>query len=370
MLKRFEPHRGTTGRPRPVLVLLLLLITLVSAGLEAQEEADDQKVPKLFSSEDTLAVTISAPWRDVEKNDDFQGAYPAKVSYRDDAGNTVELEATVERRGVKRQEICDFPPIRIRFDKEVVKGTTFRGQDSLKMVTHCDRASKYDQYYILEMIAYRIYNLLTDYSFRIRPLEVNYVDSERDKDVDTRFAFLIEDDSDVAKRHDLKKIRIPKANPRKLEPTVNSLMSLYQFMIGNVDWASLRGPDPDECCHNIKLIGPEPLTDDDFIIPVPYDFDSAGLIDAPYAAPPDGLPIKRVTQRLYRGLCMNNDTLEAARQKIVGQEAAIMALVEGEERLNSSSKGKATRFLEDFFEIAKDPKDFDKEIVSECRGKK
>lgn len=368
MLKRFEEYRGKNVRPGPAHLALLLVTGLLSATLCAQEDTEKDKVPKLFSSEDTLAVSISAPWRDVEREESFQGAYPAKVTYLDDSGNTVILEATVERRGVKRQEICDFPPIRVRFDKEVVKGSTFRGQDSLKMVTHCDKASKYDQYYILEMLSYRIYNLLTDYSFRVRPLEVTYVDSERDKAMDTRFAFLIEDDSDVAKRHDLKKLRIPKANPRKLEPSVNSLMSLYQFMIGNVDWAALRGPDPEECCHNVKLIGPEPLTDDDFIIPLPYDFDSAGLVNAPYAAPPDGLPIKKVTQRLYRGLCMNNDTLESARQQIVGQKAAIMALIEGDERLNSSSKAKASRYLGDFFEIAEDPKDFDKYVISKCRG--
>lgn len=368
MLKRFEEYRGKNVRPGPAHLALLLVTGLLSATLCAQEDTEKDKVPKLFSSEDTLPVSIAAPWRDVERNQDFKGAYPARLSYVDDSGNTVSLEATVERRGVKRQEICDFPPIRIRFDKEVVKGSTFRGQDSLKMVTHCDKASKYDQYYILEMLAYRIYNRLTDYSFRVRPLEVTYVDSERDKAIDTRFAFLIEDDSDVAKRHDLKKLRIPKANPRKLEPSVNSLMSLYQFMIGNVDWAALRGPDPEECCHNVKLIGPEPLTDDDFIIPLPYDFDSAGLVNAPYAAPPDGLPIKKVTQRLYRGLCMNNDTLESARQQIVGQKAAIMALIEGDERLNSSSKSKASRYLGDFFEIAEDPKNFDKYVISKCRG--
>jgi hypothetical protein len=368
MLRRFDHPRVTNRWLRAIHLLLLLASTWLATAALAEEASDSAKPPKLFSSEDTLELTISAPWNDLERDERFQGAYPAQVRYQDAAGNTVVLDATVERRGVKRQQVCDFPPIRIRFDKEVVKGTTFRGQDSLKLVTHCDKASKYDQYYILEMIAYRMYNLLTDYSFRVRPLQISYVDSERDKAIDNRFAFLIEDDSDVAKRHDLKKIRIPKANPRKLEPKVNSLMSLYQFMIGNVDWASLRGPDPEECCHNVKLIGPEPLTDDDYVIPVPYDFDSAGLINAPYAAPPDGLPIRKVTQRLYRGLCMNNDTLEAARQQIVGQEAAIMALIEGDERLNSSSKGKATRYLEEFFEIAKDPKDFDKYVVSKCRG--
>ena len=357
---------------RPVFRLPMLLVaawlatTAMAAGTAGGEEVT--KPPRLFSSDDTLVLTISAPWRDFMRKANYQGTYPAQIRYRNADGTAVELEATVERRGVKRQELCDFPPVRLRFDKKVVKGTTFRGQDSLKMVTHCDRSSKYDQYYILEMLAYRMYNLLTDYSFRVRPLEVTYVDSERDRTEGTRFAFLIEDDSDVAKRNHLKKIRVPKVKPRQLDPQMSSLMSLYQYMIGNVDWAALRGPDPNECCHNMKLIGPEPLGDDDFVIAVPYDFDSAGLIDAPYAMPPDKLPIKRVTQRLYRGLCRHNGTLEAARQEILAKEAAILGLISGDERLNASTKRKAGRFLEYFFEIARDPGDFDKYVVSECRG--
>ena len=42
------------------------------------------------------------------------------------------------------------------------------------MVTHCKSNDRYEQYYMLEMLAYRIYNVLTDYSFRVRPLEVTY----------------------------------------------------------------------------------------------------------------------------------------------------------------------------------------------------
>jgi len=368
MLKKFDRTCGGNPWLRNIHIALLLLFSgLITTELWA-EESESGKPPKLFSSEETLEVTITAPWRDLERNDSFQGAYPGQLRYKDETGNPIDLDITVERRGIKRQEVCTYPPIRIRFDKELAKGTTFRGQGSLKMVTHCEKSSKFDQYYILEMLAYRMYNLLTDYSFRVRPLQVTYVDSEKDKVLDTRFAFLIEDDSDVAKRNDLKKVKTPKVSPRKLDPEVDSLMSLFQFMIANVDWAATVGHDPEECCHNIKPIGPEPLGEDDFIIPVPYDFDSAGLINAPYAAPPDGLPIKKVTQRLYRGLCMHNSTLDDARQKIIGQEAAIMALIENDERLDSSTKSKATGFLEDFFEIAKDPKDFDKYVVGKCRG--
>ena len=36
---------------------------------------------------------------------------------------------------------------------------------------------------------------------------------------------------------------------------------------------------------------------------VPYDFDFAGAVDAPYATPDAKLPIKRVRERIYRGHC-------------------------------------------------------------------
>ena len=49
-------------------------------------------------------------------------------------------------------------------------------------------------------------------SFRVRPLQATYLDSDSGEEVDSRFAFLVEDDSDVAKRNGLEKVdvgRIP-----------------------------------------------------------------------------------------------------------------------------------------------------------------
>jgi hypothetical protein len=352
------------GVPR---VALLLLAWLAWSGVVAAQEAVDDKPAKLFDTETALEVTMTAPWGDVVKKKKVQDPYPAKLEYRDANGQAVTLDMTVERRGVKRQEACEFPPIRLRFEKEAVKDTTFRGETNLKMVTHCQKSDKYDQYYVVEMLIYRMYNLFTDYSFRIRPLQVTYVESKNGKAIDTRFAFVIEDDSDVAKRAGLKKILVPSVKPAKLQPQTAALVGLFQYMIGNVDWASLRGPDPAECCHNIKLIGPEPLEENDFVIPVPYDFDSAGLVDTPYAAPPEGLPITKVSQRLYRGFCRHNDLLEDVRQQTLAQEGALRALIENEERLFSNSKKEAIKYLAGYFETAKNPEKFQKNVIAQCR---
>jgi len=365
MLKENQIRRGIQRNPIALLFAALFALCCLTANAAAEEEST--KPAKLFSTEGALEVTLKAPWRDVVRNKKNQEAYPAQIEFKNSDGTSTTLDITVERRGVKRQEACKFPPIRLRMEKEEVKDTAFRGEKSLKMVTHCENSSRYDQYYILEMLAYRIYNLLTDYSFRVRTLDVTYVDSDNGKSEGPRFAFLIEDDSDVAKRNGVKKLSIPRIHPKRLDPYQGSVMALFQYMIGNVDWAALIGPDPEECCHNVKLVGPEPLQDGDLAVAVPYDFDSSGLVDAPYAAPHESLPIRSVKQRLYRGYCIHNPSMEDARQRILSQKSAILALIEQESRLTSSPKKKALRYLDEFFETIEDDKDFNDDIIQECR---
>lgn len=349
-------------------VTILLLGSACMQPLQAQEQEEETRLPKLFESEETLEITLSAPWQDLVRNDNYKGTYPATIEYRDASGNLVQHQLTVERRGVKRQEACDFPPVKWRFEKEEVKGTLFRGQKSIKMVTHCERSSRFEQYYRLEMLAYQIYNLLTDYSFKIRPLKVDYQDSKRDKIDDGRFAFIIEDDSDVAKRNDLKKLEIPTVrSTSRLDQETISTFALFQLLIANLDWSPLRGPDPNECCHNVKLFATDPSQDSGTIYPVPYDFDSSGLVDAPYVGPPQGLGVNSVTQRLYRGYCTHNGTLPQARAEMLEKETAIMDIVRNDEFLTSNSKKKAVKYLEKYFEMLKDDKDFEKQVVRKCR---
>ena len=345
----------------------LTRFALAATLLAVSASAAADPATELFGADDNLDVSITAPWQEIERNKDFQGAYPAEITYRAADGSTRTLPLTVERRGVKRQEACRFPPIKLRFKKGDVKGSLFQGEKSLKMVTHCQDADRYDQYYIVEMMAYRMYNLVTDYSFRVRPLSVTYVDADSGDKESDRFAFLIEDDSDVAKRNGLKKLEVPRTSQSRLDPQTASEFALFQYMIANVDWSPVVGPDPEECCHNTKLIAPRPLEADDLIQPVPYDFDTSGLVDTPYAYPPANLGIRSVTQRLYRGYCVHNETLPAARALYRERESEIMAVLDSDPRLGKRAKKKAARFLEKFFEILEDDKDFERQVLRKCR---
>jgi hypothetical protein len=347
--------------------LLAKLFLVLSANALTQESENDEQMPAtLFSSSDTLEVTLTLPWRTIVRDEFFfQGAYPARIEFTDDLGNVNSLEITTERRGMTRQVVCRYPPIKLRFQKETVNGTVFRGQNALKLATHCDTSDPFEQYHILEILAYQMYNLITDFSFRVRSLTVTYVDSEHGSSDGPRFAFLIEDDSDVAKRNGQIKLKIGEITPEQLHPQESSNLSLFQYMIGNTDWVALSGPDPEKCCNNIKLIGQDP--DNDPIYAIPNDFDASGLVNAHYAVPSANLPIDDVTQRLFRGFCMHNRTLEDAKQRFLSKEQDIYSLVENEGRLTSDSKKKASEYLGEFFEILRDHKKFEKEIIANCR---
>jgi len=353
------------GRFLFAIQLAVLAGAVSTSHLMAQEEtAEASKPEKLFKSVDVLSITLHAPWRQIIKDKKNQDPYPATMDFTDSLGQSFSVPLTVERRGLTRQTVCKHPPIKLRFNPEDVKNTIFRGQKSLKMVTHCDVGERWEQYYTREYVIYQIYREITELSFRARPLSVTYVDSSKNSEDKPRFAFLIEDDSDVAKRNDIQKLDTPEIKPEQLNSEQATRLALFEFMIANVDFDQTGGPKTDECCHNSRLFGLDPQTN---IYPIPYDFDGSGIVDTHYAAPNEFLPIKYVTQRLYRGFCAHNPSLEAVRQEFFADEEAIYSLVRNESLLSDRSKNDMLEFLQDSFAIFRDDKKFNKQIIGKCR---
>ncbi|MEJ0065739.1 MAG: hypothetical protein WDM85_10185 [Caulobacteraceae bacterium] len=55
----------------------------------------------------------------------------------------------------------------------------FQGQHRLKLVTYCRPQPTTNRRVILEYTAYRLYNLITPISYRVRSAQVTYRSSER-----------------------------------------------------------------------------------------------------------------------------------------------------------------------------------------------
>jgi hypothetical protein len=321
----------------------------------------------LFESHELLQLTLEAPLSDVimERSQE-SSEYPGTLSYENASGERVALDVEVKTRGKKRldRNTCDFPPLRLDVEQNKVANTLFANQDKIKLVTHCQGRRAYEQYVLLEYLAYRVYNLLTDFSFKVRMAQITYVDTKQPDDSLTKYAFLIENEDRMAARLGWEVLQFPQLHPDYMEEVELSLLEVFQFMIGNTDWdAFFPEPDKEDCCHNTVPIGSMAV-----VYSVPYDFDYAGIIATPYAVPSERLPIRTVRERLYRGVCRPDEELARTLAVFNQQKEAIYALYRNEPLLEDSYRERTIEYLDDFYEIIEDPGKVRREMISKCRG--
>jgi hypothetical protein len=223
----------------------------------------------------------------------------------------------------------------------------------------------YRRYVAEEFQIYKAYNELTDHSFRVRWLSVEYIDTEDERaEPFTEPGFFIEEDWEVAERHGLEALAAPGFQLADLDARELALLSLFQFMIGNLDWAgTAAAPDEEDCCHNGKPIGSAGGS----VIVLPYDFDNAGLISAEYAAPPASVRIRSVRQRLYWGYCATNAELDWAVQRFNERRAAVEQVFDSEP-VDERSRSRTLDYISEFYETINDPEELQDDIVDRCRG--
>ena len=321
------------------LLLGLLALAFSSAAVAAVGEKP------LFASSDPIRLTITGPLTAITRERSQQ---PAAGTIAVDGGTPLPI--TLAARGITRlqADTCQFPPLWVRFQGPPPPQSLFAGQKSLKLVTHCRAAASFQQHLLLEYAAYRMFNALSPASFRARLATIDYVDSSG-KPIATRYGFFVEDLDDVAKRNAMQEAKLPARIPTSaLSLRHAALYALFQHMVANHDWSMRAGPAGDECCHNAKLISPARGVAAG-VIPVPYDFDYSGLVNAPYAAPPPILKLSNVRQRQYRGYCAHNNQLLTAAAQFRGARPAILAALASTPGLEQRTIRSATAYLDGFF---------------------
>ena len=338
------------------LVAVLLLLSVTSAGIAS---------PPLFESQETLALTIEAPMRDLLRNRKDKLQYDATVTYTGADGTPVSVRAMIEPRGNHRLETCSFPPVRLEFDDTATAGTIFEGQKKLKVVTPCDRGNANRTWLLQEFGIYRAFNEITDFSYRVRMLDISYRDVEAKRWRREYPGFFIESHKELAARHGLKSIRPPAVRPDQFDATQLMNTLLFQYLVANTDFSVLKGPSGEGCCHNGRVFS-RPGAETGWVV-VPYDFDQAGVIDTDYALPDRRLRIRDVRSRLYRGFCWNNDELEPAIERFNARREAITAAL-APEGISSSKQRSARRYVDRFFDIINEPEELQDHILDKCRG--
>lgn len=353
------------GKTQSLCTIYLAALTAVAMAMPAFSQEDAPKPAKIFTDDRVITARVEGPWKTIMRQKEKDTTWEGVFHYTESDGREISIPIEIQTRGLTRKRVCDFPPLRFRFDKEAAKGTAFRGAGSLKLVTHCLFSSKYEQYIIKEYLGYRIYNAVTEKSYRVQGLDLSYAKDAEDGSPIERFGFLIEDPDDVAKRNGLEKLSINDIVPSRLDPMETSRFMLFQYLIANLDWSALGGPK-DACCHNARLIGTAP--DANALVAIPYDLDSSGFVNAHYASPPAGLKVRNVTQRLYRGFCAHNDSVTPVLAEFRTLRPEFDALLEQEPRLDKGNRKRALKFLGGFYKDLETPKDVQRRLMDNCRG--
>lgn len=336
------------------------------------KKADADTTPKapklpdapLFKSEALIDATLTTNFKAVRKDKSETAPWhAATISYTDNSatGGKRTVPLRVRTRGIWRLKNCEFPPLRFNFANKEVKGSVFHDVDEPKLVSYCRSTTTYEQYVLQEFQLYRIYRLLTPISHQVRLFRMSYADSASGKVESTHFAFIVEDPASVAARAGGKILKSQGAMPEDLEPETATLSYLFQYMIGNTDF-SISG------LHNAELIAlPTGMN-----LPIAYDFDFSGAVNATYAAPDVSLPIKTVRNRLYRGFCSENAEVARLLPRFQEKKAAIYALyTDPLGQLMAPRVVKETlAYFDEFYATIGNPKDVEKRILKECRKAK
>jgi hypothetical protein len=333
------------------LSLLLYQPPTTPAGNQEKVSAASSDDP-FFARNEVVELTLALPLENVLKDRGATpGFHPALLTYRDTTAALKTAAVQVKVRGNRRKDptVCGFPPLLVSFPPDILS-SPFGKAEELKLITHCLD----DTYTLREYLVYKVYNILTDNSFRVRLCRITYQDNGRKGRADVHYAFFLEDAKAMAARNNA--TLVPKQffiGMEHMNQKDMATLALFQYMIGNTDWSVPYR-------HNIRLLSIHAQAKP---IPVAYDFDYSGLVMAPYAVPPEQLGIKSVRQRLFRGYDFPPETYAEVSKLFNTRRPAINNVYLSCPYLNQEEKLFATRYLDDFYRMLNNSRDFERSIV-------
>ncbi len=324
-----------------------------------QEVTSWQKRDDLFAETTPLELTLKSDFRNLIRKkyeDEYQDA-TLELPYNDTILITRGIK--IKARGNFRRSTCFYPPIMLNFPKKKVVLDHLKEFDKLKLVQLCKKGSNFEQYLLTEYYAYRIYQLITSNSFRVKLLNIHYIDTSGKNKPMTNFAFIIENENQMAARLNALVIKTENIHSERTNRQLVTILYVFQFMIGNTDFSI-------PALHNIKLIKPK---DEEVFKPIaiPYDFDYSGIVNAYYAIPPSDYPIKTVRERYYLGFCREDQEMKDVFTLFKDKTSGIYDLIESSPWLDKKCQLTITRYLDEFYALIDNEENALKYFKTHCR---
>ena len=166
----------------------------------------------------------------------------------------------------------------------------------------------------------------------------------------------------LAARNHASETKIKGAGPGDIEPLHGVTASVFQYMIGNTDWAV-------SALHNVELI--QVPTGEYW--PVVYDFDFSGAVNARYATADPRLKLRTVRERLYRGYCVPDASVYPQVFALFNEKKdSIYALYRDPlgKLLKPDIVDETLKYFDEFYKVINEPRSAKMNIIEACMGRR
>ena len=180
------------------------------------------------------------------------------------------------------------------------------------------------------------------------------MDTSGEDDTFTSNAFILEHEDKMAARNEAVPIELTQLHPASVSQEHAALVEVFNYAIGMTDYSGVF-------MHNIEPI----RMMDGTLIPVSYDFDWSGTVNARYAEPNEVLNIRNVRQRIFQGFCRADLEYGPIFEQFTEKREEMLTVIKNFEGLEEDRRERMIDYWEDFFEMAADERDIGRRLGGE-----
>lgn len=319
----------------PKTLILNLLLLFLFARANAQPPAVGTSAFDMLTTQEGATLTLELDWTELINNKNTKTYFPGSLTTAD--GKMMKVE--VRSRGKFRRRVCDVPPLKLKFSKKELRARGLDTLNEIKLVVPCFNEPRGEELLLREYVAYRMYERLSPYSVRARLVKVTFRDKHVEEVKRPVYCLLVEHEEQVAARLKGKIVEAYGLKADTLQTEQGAMTAIFEYMIGNTDWGLADA-------RNVYLFK---SAADEKINLIPYDFDFAGLVNAPYAVPNANTGLKNVRERYLQAEGIPGTALRQAAEKIKDAQADLLGMCTADYLSKNTSK-ELTRYLESFFQ--------------------
>jgi hypothetical protein len=337
-----------------VLNITFLVIFFISWNNDSPAQSSKQdttiKSFRLFEDDKPVEITLRFDLTSYFRTKPKEEYLKANITFHISQTDSINKDIRLRTRGIFRNQYCFFAPIELNFKKVDFGYTDLNRITKIKLVPQCNSGKENGDYVLREYLIYKLFNVLTDTSFRVRLLTINYIDTEKKRKPIRQNGFFIEPVDMLTVRTNSVQIKTHNLTQKSIVPKVMDRFALFNYMIGNYDWAVLNQ-------HNVLIIKPLVYESSGLGIAIPHDFDWTGLVNAAYAIPAEIVGTQNVRERLFLGVCRSKEVYLKDLDIFLNKKAAFYRVINEFPYLNQSAKKDMTGYLDGFFDQLTGKKD-------------